>query len=188
VGVLSHGAESPSAPCRITLADDRWLRLLEEPDAQKLYAVIEANREYLARWMPWAAGQTLQDTLAFIQRTREQLASNDGFQTAVVEDGQIVGVVGFHGVSWDHRSTSVGYWLAESAQGRGTMTRAVQVLIEHAFMVWRLHRVEIRAAVDNARSRAIPERLGFVQEGVLRAAERIGERYIDQVVYAMLNE
>jgi nicotinamidase-related amidase/RimJ/RimL family protein N-acetyltransferase len=174
--------------CRIELAEKQWLRLLEESDAPELYAVIEANRDHLARWMPWAAGQTLQDTLAFIGRTREQLASNDGFQTAVIEDSRIVGMVGFHGVSWDHRSTSIGYWLAEQAQGRGTMTRAVQALVDHAFGVWRLHRVEIRAAVDNARSRAIPERLGFTQEGVLRAAERIGDRYADQVVYAMLGE
>jgi ribosomal-protein-serine acetyltransferase len=173
---------------RIELADGRWLRFLEKPDASELYAVIEANREHLARWMPWAAGQTLADTLAFIQRTREQVTNNNGFQTAVIEDDRIVGMVGFHGVSWDHRSTSIGYWLAQSAQGRGTMTCAVKALVDHAFKVWGLHRVEIRAAVDNTRSRAIPERLGFIQDGVLRAAERIGDRYADQVVYARLNE
>lgn len=181
---LPHDADERA--CRIELTEGRWLRLLEEPDAQKLYAVIDANRDHLVRWMPWAAGQTPDDTLAFIQRTREQLANNDGFQTAVIEDDRIVGVAGFHGVSWDHRSTSIGYWLAASAQGRGTMTHAVRALLDHAFGTWRLHRVEIRAAVDNARSRAIPERLGFTQEGVAREAEQIGGRYVDQVVYAML--
>jgi len=174
--------------CRIELVDGRWLRLLQEPDAPELHAVIEANRAHLARWMPWAAGQTSEDTLAFIRRTREQLTDNNGFQTAVVADGRVVGVVGFHRISWDHRSTSIGYWLAETAQGHGTITRAVQALVNHAFAIWRLHRVEIRAAVDNARSRAIPERLGFTQEGLLHAAERIGERCVDQVVYAILNE
>jgi len=148
---------------------------------------VEANRDHhLARWMPWATGQTLEDTLAFTRRTREQLASNDGFQTAVIGDGRIVGVIGFHGISWEHRSTSIGYWLAESAQGRGTMTRSVRALVDHALRTWRLHRVEIRAAVDNTRSRAIPERLGFAQEGVAREVERVGERYVDQVVYSML--
>ena len=49
-------------------------------------------------------------------------------------------------------------------------------------------RVEIRAAQENARSRAIPERLGFTQEGTLRQVERVGDRYLDNVVYAMLAE
>lgn len=172
--------------CSIEIADGRLLRLLEESDAQELHALIETNRDHLARWMPWAAGQTLGDTLTFIRRTREQLANNDGFQTAVIEDGRIAGVVGFHGVSWEHRSTSIGYWLAESAQGRGTMTRSVRALVEHALTRWRLNRVEIRAAVANTQSRAISERLGLTQEGVARGAERIGERYVDLVIYAML--
>ena len=97
-------------------------------------------------------------------------------------------MAGFHGVSWVHRSTELGYWLAESAQGRGTMTRAVSTLVDHAFSTWRLNRVAIRAAVDNRRSRAIPERLGFRREGVLRQVERVGGRFVDHVVYAILAE
>ena len=130
--------------------DPRWrLRLLDESDAEDLYAAVDANRDHLARWLPWAAGQTLEGTLAFIRSTRRQLATNDGFQTAIVEDGRIIGMVGFHGVSWDHRSATIGYWLAEAAQGRGIMTRAVRALANYAFTVWELNRVEIRAAVDN---------------------------------------
>jgi ribosomal-protein-serine acetyltransferase len=175
-------------PCRlrIELSGRRWLGLLEESDAQELQAVVEANRDHLARWMPWAGGQMLADTLAFIRRTHEQLANNEGFQAAVLEDGRIVGVTGFHAVSWEHRRTSIGYWLAEPAQGRGIMTEAVKALVNHALETWQLHRVEIRARVENVRSRAIPERLGFTQEGVARGAERIGDLYVDQAVYAML--
>jgi ribosomal-protein-serine acetyltransferase len=80
----------------------------------------------------------------------------------------------------------IGYWLGKTHQGRGTMTRTVGVLLDHAFGTWKLNRVEIRAAPENARSRAIPERLGFRQEGTLREAQRIGDRYLDDVVYAML--
>jgi ribosomal-protein-serine acetyltransferase len=162
------------------------LRILEDSDAEDLYSVVDANRDHLARWLPWAAGQTLEDTLTFIRSTRVQLANNDGFQTAIVDDGRIIGMVGFHGVSWGHRSTTIGYWLAEAAQGRGTMTRAVRALADHAFTVWQLNRIEIRAGVDNRRSRSIPERLGFRQEGVLRKAELVGNRYVDHVVYATL--
>ena len=179
-------AGDPWCSLRAQLSEGCWLHPIEESDAHELYAVIEANRSYLARWMPWAAGQTLDDTLAFIRDARDQLASNNGFQAAVVEEGQIVGMIGFHHVSWVHRSASIGYWLAESAQGRGTMTHAVRTLVGQAFGTWRLHRIEIRVGADNTRSRAIPERLGFTQEGVAREAERIGSRYVDQVVYSML--
>jgi ribosomal-protein-serine acetyltransferase len=103
-----------------------------------------------------------------------------------VDDGKIVGMVGFVAVSWQHRSTTIGYWLAESAQGRGVMTRAVGALTNHALETWQLNRVEIRAGVANARSRAIPERLGFKQEGVLRDGELVGDRYVDQSVYGVL--
>jgi ribosomal-protein-serine acetyltransferase len=166
--------------------DRTRLRLLEESDAQELSALIDENRAYLSRWMPWAAAQCLEDTRQFIQRARRQLADNDGFQTGVLVERQLIGVVGFHAVDWPNRATSIGYWLAERHQGKGTMTRAVQVLVDHALNDWRLNRVEVRVAPENVRSRALVQRLGFSEEGVLHEAELVGERYLDSVVYAML--
>lgn len=162
------------------------LRLPEESDAEELYAVISANRAYLSEWMPWAPEQTLDGTLEFIRASRKQVADNQGFQTLIVQDGAIVGVLGLHAIDWRNRSTTIGYWIAERAQGSGTVTQAVAALTEHAFRVWKLNRVEIRAGVANARSRAIPRRLGFVEEGVSRQAERLGDRYVDHAVYSML--
>lgn len=168
------------------LSDHVGLRLLRERDADELYALIEDNREYLAEWMPWPAAQTLEGTQQFIRLTRRQRADDNGFQASIVIDGTIVGVAGFHAVDWANRTTSIGYWLGEAYQGRGTMTDAVRALVDHAFNAWKLERVEIRAAPGNTRSRAIPERLGFTEEGTLRAAERVGDRQLDNVVYSVL--
>jgi ribosomal-protein-serine acetyltransferase len=95
-------------------------------------------------------------------------------------------MVGVHRVDWANRKASIGYWLAGDAQGRGVMTEAVRAYVDHAFGIWKLNRVTIEAAVENARSRAVAERLGFREEGVLREVERVGERMVDHVVYAML--
>ncbi|HTU97926.1 MAG TPA: GNAT family protein [Solirubrobacteraceae bacterium] len=168
------------------LDERRALRLLDESDTDELYAVIEANRAHLARWMPWAQGQTLEGTRDFIRRSLRQLADNQGFQAAMIEDGAIVGELGYHRLDWENLDTSLGYWIAESAQGRGTVTLAVSALVDHAFDHYQLNRLEIRAATENARSRAIPERLGFTLEGVRRQAERLGDHYVDHAVYAML--
>src|SRR5262245_4596077 len=116
---------------RFEILDDCHLRPLEEADADELSALIEANRSYLARWMPWALNETREGTLHYIQTTRQQLADNNGFQAAIVRGERIVGVAGFHGVNWSHRSTSIGYWLDEHEQGQGIMTRTVRALIDH---------------------------------------------------------
>jgi ribosomal-protein-serine acetyltransferase len=171
---------------RFDLADDRWMRLLDSADADELYALIDSNREYLARWMPFVSQtRSTADSLAFIRSARRQLAENRGMQLAILSGEAIIGGSGFHRIDWVSRSTSIGYWLAEDRQGAGTMTLAAAAMVDHAFGVLRLQRVEIRAGVENNRSRAIPERLGFRETGILRGAERIGPRVIDHVIYAM---
>lgn len=168
------------------IADDSYLRLLEEGDAREFHDLIEANRAHLARWLPWASGQGFDETLDFIRKTRSQASENDGFQTSIVLDGSIIGMAGYPGIDWSNRSTRIGYWLDEAHQGRGIMTAAVRLLTDHALAVWQLNRVEIHAASENRRSRAIPDRLGFREEGTLRRAQLVGGRYLDSVVYAML--
>jgi ribosomal-protein-serine acetyltransferase len=170
----------------VALGVGRHLRLLEENDADELYELVVANRDYLSSWMPWAPTQTRERTVEFIRASRRQVSKNQGFQVGIVGDGALVGVIGYHRVDWPNRLTSLGYWLAEAAQGAGTMTAAVSALVDHAFGPWELNRVEIHAGVENVRSRAIPERLGFVEEGLLRQAELVGERYVDHVVYGLL--
>ncbi len=187
---VHKGARRPgiddTCQMRLPLSGSAHLRLLDESDARELHALIEANRAYLASWLPWAAGQSAADTVDFIHKTRLQLTENDGFQTAIVCEERIAGVIGYLGVDWSNRSTGIGYWLAEEQQGRGTMTRAVRALTDHALSAWELNRVEIRAAVENRRSRAVPERLGFRHEGTLQEAERLGDRCLDCALYAML--
>jgi ribosomal-protein-serine acetyltransferase len=166
--------------------DRLGIRPLEIEDADELHALVEGNREHLARWMPWAAAQDREGTERFLAEAEEQLIRTDGFQAAVEPDGEILGVVGFHSIDWTNRNTSLGYWLAADAQGAGTMTTVVSALLDYAFYEWELHRVEIHCAPENIRSRAIPERLGFREEARLREAELVGGRYLDSVVYGML--
>jgi ribosomal-protein-serine acetyltransferase len=171
-------------PLQVT--DDAFLRPWEEADAAELSAAVAANREHLAPWLPWAESHGFEDAVEFIARSRAQAAADEGVQFGLWVDGKIVGGVGFHGVDRLNRSTSIGYWLAAEAQGRGLMTAAVRALLGQAFGAWDLHRVVIEAVPANTRSRAIPERLGFTEEAVLREAKLLRGRYEDAVLYAML--
>jgi ribosomal-protein-serine acetyltransferase len=169
--------------------DELELGLLERGDADALHALIERNRERLARWLPWAESQTLEGTRGFIEgRALAAIAQADGFEIGVWWRGRLVGMVGIHAVRRHPWRGSIGYWLAAEAEGHGLMARAVRAVLAKGFDDLGFERLDIRADVDNARSRALPERLGFRHEGVLRRAFFDGRRYADQAVYGLLRE
>ena len=171
----------------IRVTDGCWLAPLDLPDADELFALTDANRGYLRQWLPWLDSvRRLEDTRTFIRAAQAQAARNDGVQLALLVDGRIAGVVGHHHIDWRNRSTSLGYWIGESYQGRGLTTAACRALIDRAFDTARLNRVEIRCAAGNHRSRAIPVRLGLREEGLLRDAEWLYDHFVDHVVYATL--
>jgi ribosomal-protein-serine acetyltransferase len=147
-------------------------------DASEMVALVRANLDHLAPWMPWAHPD-------YGHRDYERWLAGDDDGFVIVCDSAIVGSIGFNRTDPMNRSTSIGYWLAAEAQGRGIVTEAVQALVRHAFGR-DVNRVELRAAPDNARSQAVAERCGFTFEGVARGAELIGGRYRDLRVYARL--
>ena len=171
----------------IRVSSDCTLTPLASEDAHELFGVTEANRDYLRGWLPWLDSiKRVEDTAAFIRAARAQSAHNNGTQLAIKESGRIVGVVGHHQIDWRNRLTSLGYWVAQEHQGHGVVTTACRAVVTHAFTHAGLNRVEIRCAVGNHKSRAIPQRLDFVQEGLIRDAEWLYDHFVDHIVYAML--
>ncbi|OGF56046.1 MAG: alanine acetyltransferase [Candidatus Fraserbacteria bacterium RBG_16_55_9] len=163
------------------------LRLLEDRHATELFLLTDQNRDHLRRWLPWVdVTASIEITRKFIRNALKLFAANRGFQAGIWYQGRLAGVIGYHRIDWFNRKTSIGYWLGASFQGKGLMTKACRALVDYAFHDLKLNRVEIRCAAQNKRSRAIPERLGFTQEGVSRQAEWLYDHYVDHVIYAML--
>lgn len=170
------------------VVDDKVvLKLLDTINADKLFELTDSDRPYLKEWLPWVDGtKSVEDSKLFIEATKKQFVSNEGFQAGIWYQGNIAGVIGFHGMNWANRSTSIGYWLGERYRGSGVMTKSCKAFVEYAFRELNINRVEIRCAEKNLRSRAIPERLGFVNEGMIREAEWLSDHYVDHVVYGVL--
>lgn len=169
--------------------DDLELRLLERRHAHVLFTLTTENRDHLRPYLPWVPKMTLiEQTEGFIDRALEQFARHDGFQAGIFLHNELVGMVGLHYVRWDTERTEIGYWLAEGAQGQGVATRVVQAVCSYCFTELKLGRVEIRCAEENTRSRLIPERLGFTQEGVLRRMDRLEQGWCNWVVYGLLRD
>jgi ribosomal-protein-serine acetyltransferase len=175
---------------RRTVAPNIEIKLLESRDAAAVFAAVERDRAYLAEWLPWVqANHSIDDVRHFIDDVvAVQWIDNRGPHCGIWVDGALVGSVGCHPIDWTNRACSLGYWIESGRQGQGIVTRSVTALLEYLFDTKRLHRVVIQCGVGNQRSSAIPERLGFAKEGVLRQAQLIGGRWVDLAVWSMLEE
>jgi ribosomal-protein-serine acetyltransferase len=174
-------------PLALTAGGGIELCSVRPRDAESLFAVVDANRAYLRKWLPWVdAQQSAADTRSFIAQSRKAERDGTGCVAMIRQAGEPCGTVGFNKIDAANRSCEIGYWIREDRQGRGIVTRSVGALVRHAFETLDLNRVDLQAAVGNARSRRIPERLGFREIGVLPDAERLYDRYVDGALYVLL--
>jgi ribosomal-protein-serine acetyltransferase len=169
------------------VADGLRLELPQPHQAAELAELVRANIHRLKPWMPWATDDySIDMAIGFIDRTARAFSENGRFEALIVTDRRIIGAIGFHNYDTANRSAHVGYWIDKEYEGRGIITKCCVAVIDHLFKVLNLNRVQINCNVENIRSRAIPERLGFKQEGVLREVEWLHDRFGDWAVYAML--
>jgi RimJ/RimL family protein N-acetyltransferase len=159
-------------------------------DAPAMWEAVEESRDHLWPWLPWVDHyRSPDDARAYMVRARAHWMLREDLPVGVWEreGGRLLGGSGLHRFDWELRSFEIGYWLRRSAEGRGYMTEAVRLLTGLAFDTLLANRVEIRMDPRNTRSRAVPERLGFVLEGTLRSSMLDAEgRPRDQRVYSLL--
>lgn len=163
------------------------LKLIELNDAESVFELTDQSRNYLKEWLPWIDFTiNVEDTREFIRGCLKGYAENKSLNTVILYNGKVVGVAGFNSINWSNKTAYIGYWLGEEFQGKGIMTKVAGALTHYAFNYINLNKVEIRAAVENKKSRSVPERLGFVNEGTIRQAEWLYDHYVDHTVYGCL--
>lgn len=162
------------------------LRLLEERFTGELFTLIDKNRARLRLWMPWTdETRSVDDARTFSRQARDRFAAGTALEAGIWLGGKLAGVIG---VTLPNGGpvAELGYWLGADYEGKGLVTRASRSLLQHSFLSLGVDRVVIRAAVDNVRGQAVPQRLGFVNEGVARHGAWVGGVPKDLTIYSML--
>lgn len=165
--------------------DEIALVLAEEWHADEVADLIVRNQRRLARWEPWAERPATAGALrSFIRTCLEGFAAGTQVQTYIRVGGRLVGSCGLR-ISLQAYTGEVGYWLDGEHEGRGIATRSTRALVTSAFRERGLVRMELRTAVDNVRSRALAERLGFSHESTQRGAQVFSDRRADMAMYGI---
>ncbi len=104
------------------------------------------------------------------------------------EDSKIIGTVNFSNFVWGvFQSCTLGYSLAEAAQGKGYMTEALEVAIDYVFGELNMHRIMAAYLPHNQRSGNLLKRLGFVVEGYARDYLLINGQWQDHILTSLIN-
>ena len=170
----------------LEIRPDLSLHPLALEHAEPLFALVDAERERLREWLPWVdATGSVEDTHAFIIGQLEKRTRAEESTAVLVADGRIAGALGVRFAA-PGTTADIGYWLSAGYERRGLVTAAVRAVVDELFGEQAFHRIEIRCAVGNERSCAIPRRLGFTHEGILREAQCVNDRFLDINLFALL--
>ena len=140
------------------------LRRWRAADAPALKATLDSSLTHLQRWMPWAMAEP--SPLEAVQQRIAKFESQfDGglewlFAIRSRDTGEVLGGTGLHPRIGPH-GLEIGYWLAESATGRGYATEAAEALTRVALEQPGVTHVQIRCDPGNLPSAAVPRRLGY---------------------------
>ncbi|GAB3203828.1 ribosomal-protein-serine acetyltransferase [Pontibacter aydingkolensis] len=171
----------------IPVSEDLKLREVSINDAPAIFSLIDTNREFLRKWLPFVDySKAVSDTEAFIKSVTAEANTTD-LVFAVLYQGQHVGVIGFKSIDLANLKLEIGYWLAENKQHNGIITRSCATLLRYAFEKMQMNRVQIKVGVSNKRSSSIPKKLHFTFEGMERDGELLANgQFHDLEVYSLL--
>jgi ribosomal-protein-serine acetyltransferase len=171
----------------IIIDENIRLEITSEKFTTQLFDVINNNRGHLSGFLPWVdAMQSEEDFRHYLQNCEQLYQEKREVSFIILFNEKPVGRIGLHHLNLANKIGSIGYWLDKNAEGKGIITKSCVELINYGFQQLNLNRIEIKAAVRNLRSQAIPEKLGFKKEGILRQAEFVNGEFIDLNIYAIL--
>ena len=157
------------------------LRPPQAGDGDRVCAAVTESlpelRQFLAS-LPWVASEPTPASSEIWCRNAQAnfLARKDMpyllFDKAAGDTDVMVGVVGLHRPVWGTPKFEVGYWVRTRFAGQGYISEGVQALTEMALAQLHAARVELITDEDNAASRRIAQRCGYVLEGTLRNERR----------------
>ncbi len=167
------------------------IRCYERGDVRVVHQAVLDNVDALRPFMPWVEHEplTLEERAIMLRTFRARFDGGGDYIYGIFErhGAALLGGCGLH-ARLGPGALEMGYWIIQDRWGEGLASEAAKAMTRVGFERMSADRLEIRVAPDNPRSLAIPRKLGYREEGTLRAALPFGPNREDVVVFGMLAE
>ena len=159
---FTRGAWLRSRPGDTLAAPPLTLRRVRPDHAAALAGAIEDSLSHLRPWMPWAQPPvTAEAQVQYLRDAEGRFTAGSDFTFALFSpNGDVVGACGLH-ARRGPAALEIGYWVRAGHTRNGYATTAAGRLVEEAFGMPEVQRLEIRCDEANAASAGVARRLGF---------------------------
>lgn len=168
-----------------------FLRFPTAKDSDELIALRKRSMRRLRAWDPKPPRGKTGWGPDWVERLLDARRSPAHCKLLVctTEDGTIVGGANLNEIiRGAFHNALAGWWIGDPHEGRGYMSEALRLLIEHGFLGLRLHRIEANIRPENDRSKRLALRVGFRLEGFSPRYLQIAGRWADHERYAIVVE
>jgi [ribosomal protein S5]-alanine N-acetyltransferase len=163
------------------------LRQLRYNDIQTMPRLVTAHVVRYLVHVPYPYGT--EDARKFINKSRRnfRLKRELNFAIDQTANGNLVGVISLQNIDNVNKSGQIGYWIAKKYWNMGIATESINLVINYAFHVLRLHKVYANVLATNRASIRVLEKNGLKREGILRDSIYKDDKFFDVVLYYRLN-
>ncbi len=168
-----------------------FLRFPSARDAEELMALRKRSMRRLRAWDPKPKRGETGWGPDWVRRLLDARRSETHCKLLVclTEDGTVVGGASVNSIiRGPFNSGMAGWWVGDPHEGRGYMSEALALLVEHGFLGLRLHRIEANIRPENVRSKRLAARVGFRPEGYSPRYLQIAGEWADHERFAIVVE
>jgi RimJ/RimL family protein N-acetyltransferase len=168
-------------------ADKVTIREVRDSDAPALMAMLTS--EEVAEFVS-PLPRTIDGFKRFIAEAHDQRLRGNSFCFGIVPDGyeDAMGLFQVRQLEPGFGSAEWGFALGSPFWGTGVFLEGARVVIDFAFGVAGVNRLEARSIASNARGNAALRKVGAYQEGILRRSFVRNGRYFDQILWSILKD
>lgn len=165
-----------------------YLRRVVKEDVNEIFA-LRSDQEVM-KYIPRPLVKTKEEALAHIAMIDEKIDSNEGINWAITLKGnpKLIGIIGHYRIRPEHFRAEIGYMLLPEFKGKGIISEAIKEVVNYGFEVMKLHSIEAIIDPENIASEKVLQKNDFVKEAHLKENEYYDGRFLDTVIYSILNK
>lgn len=163
------------------------LRRVVNKDVEQIFA-LRSDKEVM-KYIPRPLVKTKDDALAHITMIDEKIDTNEGINWAITlkNNDKLIGIIGLYRIQPEHFRAEIGYMLLPEYHGKGIVSEAINEVVNYGFDAIKLHSIEAIIDPKNFASEKVLQKNGFVKEAHLKENEYYEGRFLDTVIYSIIN-